>query len=120
MLDALSPGQVLDKRYELLMPVAQGGMASVWAARVKGSRGFQKIVAIKTMLPNMVDDPHCQKMFEEEASLASKVHHPHVVETMDLGEDGAVLFQVMEWVDGEPLSLILKYAATRGGLPLSI
>jgi eukaryotic-like serine/threonine-protein kinase len=120
MLDALSPGQVLDKRYELLMPVAQGGMASVWAARVKGSRGFQKMVAIKTMLPNMVDDPHFQKMFEEEASLASKVHHPHVVETMDLGEDGAVLFQVMEWVDGEPLSLILKYAATRGGLPLSI
>jgi serine/threonine-protein kinase len=119
MLDDVSPGQVLG-RYELLMPVARGGMASVWAARLKGSRGFQKLVAIKTMLPGLVDDPSFEKMFLDEASLASQVRHPHVIEIMDLGEQDRILYLVMEWVSGEALSIIMKYAATRGGIPLPI
>ena len=57
-------GQVLG-RYELLLPIAAGGMAMVWAARMRGTRGFQKIVAVKTMLPNL-------SVFLDEASLASK------------------------------------------------
>jgi len=119
MLDDLSAGQVLG-RYELLLPIATGGMASVWAARLKGTRGFQKMVAIKTMLPGLVDDPHFERMFLDEASLASQVRHPHVIEIMDLGEVDHVLYLVMEWVDGEPLNIIMKYAATRGGIPLAI
>jgi eukaryotic-like serine/threonine-protein kinase len=119
MLDAISAGQVLG-RYELLLPIAQGGMASVWAARLKGTRGFQKMVAIKTMLPGLIDDPQFERMFLDEASLASQVHHPHVIEIMDLGEQDGVLYIVMEWVDGEPLSVILKYAASRGGMPVPI
>lgn len=119
MLDDVSPGQVLG-RYELLLPVAKGGMASVWAARLKGTRGFQKLVAIKTMLPGLVDDPSFERMFLDEAKLASQVRHPHVIETMDLGEQDRILYLVMEWVSGEPLSVILQYAATRGGIPLPI
>jgi len=119
MLDDVSPGQVLG-RYELLMPVARGGMASVWAARLKGTGGFQKLVAIKTMLPGLVDDPSFERMFLDEASLASQVRHPHVIEIMDLGEQDRILYLVMEWVSGEALSIIMKYAATRGGIPLPI
>lgn len=119
MLDDVSPGQVLG-RYELLMPVAKGGMASVWAARLKGTRGFQKLVAIKTMLPGLVDDPSFERMFLDEATLASQVRHPHVIEIMDLGEQDRILYLVMEWVSGEALSIIMKYAATRGGIPLPI
>lgn len=119
MLEALSAGQVLG-RYELLLPIAQGGMASVWAARLKGSRGFQKMVAIKTMLPGLIDDPQFERMFLDEASLASQVRHPHVIEIMDLGEQDGILYIVMEWVDGEPISVILKYAASRGGIPLPV
>src|SRR5262245_32976362 len=119
MLEVVTAGQVLG-RYELLLPIAQGGMASVWAARLKGSRGFQKMVAIKTMLPGLVDDPEFERMFLDEASLASQVHHPHVIEIHDLGEAERVLYIVMEWIDGEPLSVILKYAASRGGIPLPI
>ena len=52
-------------RYELLVPIAQGGMAIVWAARMKGTRGFQKLVAIKTMLPDLSDDPDFEAMFLE-------------------------------------------------------
>lgn len=119
MLDDVSPGQVLG-RYELLMPVARGGMASVWAARLKGTRGFQKLVAIKTMLPGLVDDPSFERMFLDEAGLASQVRHPHVIEILDLGEQDRILYLVMEWVSGEALSIIMKYAATRGGIPLPI
>jgi serine/threonine-protein kinase len=119
MLDDLTAGQVLG-RYELLLPIAKGGMASVWAARLRGTRGFQKMVAIKTMLPGLVDDAHFEQMFLDEASLASQVRHPHVIEILDLGEVDHILFLVMEWVDGEPLNIIMKYAATRGGIPLAI
>ena len=79
-------------------------MATVWAARLKGSRGFQKIVAIKTMLPQLSEDDQFEQMFLDEASLASRIHHPNVVEILDLGEQDGVLYLVMEWVDGEPLS----------------
>ena len=50
-----SAGQVLG-RYELLVPIAKGGMAQVWAARLRGSRGFQKIVAIKIIRAGTSDD----------------------------------------------------------------
>ncbi|MBI5534377.1 MAG: serine/threonine protein kinase [Deltaproteobacteria bacterium] len=107
-------------RYELLMPVASGGMAVVWAARLQGTRGFSKIVAIKTMRPEMVEDPQFEQMFLDEASLASRIRHPHVVEILDLGDEKGVLFLVMEWIDGEPLHVLLKEASTKGGIPLPI
>jgi eukaryotic-like serine/threonine-protein kinase len=105
----LVPGMVLG-RYELLLPIAQGGMAMVWAARQKGSRGFQKTVAIKTMLPNLSDDAMFEQMFLDEAALAAKIHHPNVAEILDLGEQDEIIYLVMEWVDGEALSVIHKAA----------
>jgi serine/threonine-protein kinase len=47
-------------------------------------------------------------MFLEEAQLASSVHHPHVCEILDLGEENGVLFIAMEWIDGEGLARIMK------------
>src|SRR6188768_3784911 len=116
----LAPGMVLG-RYELLLPIAQGGMATVWAARQKGSRGFQKTVAIKTMLPALLDDPQFEQMFLDEAALAAKIHHPNVAEILDLGEQDEVLYLVMEWIDGEALSIISKAAKkNQAQLPVRI
>lgn len=112
-------GHVLG-RYELLLPIASGGMAMVWAARLKGTRGFQKIVAVKTMLPKLSDDAQFEQMFLDEASLASQVRHPHVVETLDLGEQDGVLYMVMEWIDGVPLHQLIKEARKTGGIPLPV
>jgi eukaryotic-like serine/threonine-protein kinase len=108
-------------RYELLLPIAQGGMATVWAARQKGSRGFTKTVAIKTMLPGLSDDPQFEEMFLDEAGLAAKIQHPNVTQILDLGEEMEILYIVMEWVDGEALSTIAS-AAKKGGklLPQSV
>lgn len=115
----LGPGSVLG-RYELLLPIAAGGMAMVWAARLKGTRGFQKIVAVKTMLPQLSEDDQFERMFLLEASLASQIRHPHAVEILDLGEQGGVLFLAMEWIDGVPLSLVMKAAKRRTGVPIPI
>ncbi|WP_050432728.1 serine/threonine protein kinase [Chondromyces crocatus] len=104
---SLAPGKELG-RYELLLPVAQGGMATVWAARQKGSRGFQKTVAIKTMLPALSDDAMFERMFLDEAALAARIHHPNVAEILDLGEQDEILYIVMEWVDGEALSVLAR------------
>jgi serine/threonine-protein kinase len=118
--DELKPGLVLG-RYELLAPVAKGGMAQVWAARMSGTRGFHKTVAIKTMLPNLTEDPQFEQMFLDEAALASRVRHPNAVEIFDLGEDAGILYLVMEWIDGEPLSAVMKQAFQNGGgIPLRL
>jgi len=115
----LSSGSALG-RYELLLPIAKGGMAQVWAARLHGTRGFQKVVAIKTILSGAIDDARMEAMFLAEAELASQIHHPNVVGTIDLGEHNGILYLVMEWVDGESLNVLMAKAASQGGVPLAI
>jgi serine/threonine-protein kinase len=95
-------------------------MAQVWAARLRGTRGFQKLVAIKTILANAIDSTRLEQMFLEEAELASQIHHANVVATHDLGDHDGTLYLVMEWVDGEPLSEIITRAGRQGGIPLPI
>ncbi|MFO0565398.1 MAG: serine/threonine-protein kinase [Polyangiaceae bacterium] len=101
-------------RYEILVPVAQGGMARVWAAKQHGQRGFSKVVAIKTILPQLANDPAFESMFLDEAHLSAGVHHPNVCEIFDLGEEHGTLYIAMEWVNGEALNRVLKPPAPKG------
>ena len=116
---ALAKGQVLG-RYELLAPIARGGMGQVWAARLRGARGFHKLVAIKTVLPMLDDAGRMDRMLFDEARIASLVQHSNVAQTLELGEHEGMLYLVMEWIDGEPLSYLLSCAEQRGGMPLPI
>jgi eukaryotic-like serine/threonine-protein kinase len=109
------PGRRLG-RYELLRLIGEGGMAQVWAARMDGSRGFHKVVALKTLIPALARDPQFQRMFLDEANLASKIHHRNVVEIFDLGDTDGVLFLVMEWIDGQAMNRLLR--PNRRALPL--
>ncbi|MBI5532028.1 MAG: protein kinase [Deltaproteobacteria bacterium] len=118
-LDEVRPGLALG-RYECLLPIARGGMAAVWAARAKGARGFQRFVAIKTMLPTLSSDANFETMFLDEARIVARIRHPNVVEVVDLGEKDSLLYIVMEWIDGEPLSTLMRKASTDGRLPLGI
>jgi serine/threonine-protein kinase len=111
-LEIVNEDQTLG-RYELLAPLGRGGMAMVWAARLRGSRDFATIVAIKTMLPALCADPRFETMFLAEAEIASRIRHPNVCAVLDLGEDRDVLYLVMEWIDGEPVSTILDLARAR-------
>jgi eukaryotic-like serine/threonine-protein kinase len=116
--EQLAAGQMLG-RYELLVPIANGGMGTVWAARLKGTRGFRKLLAIKTILRSF-ESAESQQMLLREATLASQIHHPNVAETLELGEQDGFLYLVMELVSGESLSFILREAQALGGVPLPI
>jgi serine/threonine-protein kinase len=103
----LVPGYKLD-RYELLCPIAEGGMASVWVARLRGKHDFQKLVAIKTILPKDARDPRFQKMFLDEARIASHIEHANVAQIFDLGEENEILYLAMEYVEGDSLSKLYR------------
>jgi serine/threonine-protein kinase len=112
----LVPGYRLD-RYELLCPLAEGGMASVWAARQRGKHGFEKLVAVKTILEKFASDPRFQEMFLDEARLAARIEHVNVAQIFDLGEEHDILYLVMEYVDGDALSK-LNRACRKKGVPI--
>jgi len=106
----LQPGSRLD-RYELLCPLAYGGMASVWLARFGGRRGFERLVVVKMILPQYASDPRFQEMFVDEARIASRIEHGNVARILDVGEqDENATYIVMEWVDGDSLSKMARAA----------
>jgi len=119
--DWLAPGSRLD-RYDLLLQVAEGGMALLWLARQQGKHGFDRIVAIKTISPKLGSDAHFQRMFLDEARVVSRIEHPNVAQVLDLGEERGVLFLVMEWVDGESLINLGRVVErkTDGQIPVGI
>ena len=117
----LAPGCRLD-RYDLLLQVAEGGMALLWLARQQGKHGFDRIVAIKTISPKLGSDALFQRMFLDEARVVSRIEHPNVAHVLDLGEERGVLFLVMEWVDGESLINVGRAVErkTDGKIPVGI
>src|SRR5262249_50577561 len=71
-------------RYALFDQFAAGGMATVHFGRLDGAGGFSRVVAIKRLLPHLVQDPEFTKMLLKEARLAARVRHPNVVPTLDV------------------------------------
>ncbi|WP_394838273.1 protein kinase [Pendulispora rubella] len=116
----LEPGYRLD-RYELLCPIAHGGMASVWLARLHGKHGFEKLVAVKTILPQYASDPRFERMFLDEARIAAGIEHANVAQILDLGEQHEVLYLVMEWIDGDSLSKLHRAVRKRDvAIPMGV
>jgi serine/threonine-protein kinase len=95
-------------------------MSRVWAARLRGTRGFQKVVALKTLLANGSDGHTLEQMLLDEARHASAIQHANVAQYLDVGEQDGVLFLVMEWLDGESLSRLIKNARQTCGIPLAV
>ena len=83
-------------------------MASVWIARQRGKHGFEKLVALKTILPQYASDLRFQQMFLDEARIASRIEHFNVARILDLGEEHDVLYLAMEYVDGDSLSKLRR------------
>ncbi|MDF2694094.1 MAG: serine/threonine protein kinase [Labilithrix sp.] len=101
-------------RYALFGEIAAGGMATVHLARLLGSVGFARTVAIKRLHPHLSKDPDFVAMFLEEARLAARVRHPNVVATLDVVDDDNELFLVMEYVPGESLSRLVRKTREAG------
>jgi serine/threonine-protein kinase len=101
------PGSLIGQ-YLLMTPLAQGGMAEIWLARQSGPKGFERLVVIKRMIDALESDPEHVEMFLTEARLAAQLNHPHVVQIFDLGEVEQSLYLVMEYLDGENLSVVRR------------
>ncbi len=102
------------QRYDLLGEIATGGMATVYVAKLRGAHGFARTVAVKCMHPQYAKDPSFVDMFLDEARVAAKIRHPNVVPTLDIVREHDQLLIVLEYVEGETLSALLKGARKRG------
>ena len=103
----LKAGRTLG-RYRLVAPIASGGMARVWAARLSGLGGFSKLCALKIIRPEIANDQNFRTMFLDEARIAARIRHRNACETYDVGEADGVLFIAMEWVEGVSLIQLLR------------
>ena len=102
---ARQPAKVYSGRYEILRHVARGGMAEVYLAR---DQLLDRPVALKILFPELSVDPSFVERFRREAQAAANLSHPNVVSVYDWGEEDGVYFIVMEFVDGRPLSSIIR------------
>ena len=97
--------RVFSNRYELTHLIARGGMAQVYRAR---DRLLDRPVAIKVLFPELSVDRAFVERFRREAQAAANLSHPNIVPVFDWGEDGGTYFIVMEFIDGQPLSAVLR------------
>jgi len=98
-------GKILGNRYEILEKVGEGGMAYVYKARC---RLLNRIVAVKVLRQEFVDDEEFLEKFKNEAQSAASLAHPNIVNIYDVGEDSGVHYIVMEYVEGRVLKDIIK------------
>ncbi|HEX8252484.1 MAG TPA: TonB family protein [Thermoanaerobaculia bacterium] len=106
-------------QYALVEKIATGGMAEVWKARMRGVEGFQKIVAIKKILPHLSDNQDFIEMFVDEAKLAAQLNHNNIIHIYDLGKIQSSYYIAMEYIDGFDLKTILRQGQERDN-PLNV
>jgi eukaryotic-like serine/threonine-protein kinase len=100
---------------------ASGGMATVHLGRLDGAGGFSRVVAIKRLLPHLVQSGEFSEMLLNEARLAARVRHPNVVPTLDVVASKGEVLLVLEYVHGESLSALCRtQAKQRGVVPIGV
>ncbi|HEX7498956.1 MAG TPA: serine/threonine-protein kinase [Polyangia bacterium] len=94
--------------YELFDRFAVGAMAELYLGRARGEEGFEKMVAIKRLLPRLADDTRFVQMLQIEARIHASLSHKNIVQIHDLGVSAeGEYFIVLEYVDGRDLCALL-------------
>ncbi|HEU4408539.1 MAG TPA: serine/threonine-protein kinase [Polyangiaceae bacterium] len=106
------------RKYRLIAEIGQGGMANVFLAVAPGPAGFNKLVVIKQLRANLAEGEEFLTMFLDEARLAARLNHPNVIHTYEVGQDEALPYLAMEYLDGQPLHRVLKRFGGDQALPL--
>jgi tRNA A-37 threonylcarbamoyl transferase component Bud32 len=101
-------------RYELLRPIARGGMAEVFLARRRAA-GVEKWLVVKRMRPERAGDARFLELFVREARLSMSLAHQNIVPVFDFGRIDDQVFIAMERVEGKDLGSSLGRSA--GPLP---
>ncbi|GAB5544087.1 MAG: hypothetical protein SangKO_038470 [Sandaracinaceae bacterium] len=107
-------------KYELLGRLAYGGMAEIFLAREVGQQNTRRMMVVKRVLPHVAEDPHFVDMFVDEARLAMQLSHPNICHVYSFGEAEGTYYIAMEWVNGMPLSKIIRRAKDGEGLPIPL
>src|SRR3954466_11223657 len=97
--------RVYNGRYELRRHIARGGMAEVYLAH---DNLLDRPVALKVLFPELSVDRSFVERFRREAQAAANLSHPNIVSVYDWGEEEGTYFIVMEYIDGRPLSAVLR------------
>jgi len=100
--------------YLLLEKIGHGGMAELYRAKKRGEEGFRKIVAIKSILPNLSDNKELVTMFIDEAKIVAQLSHQNIATIFDFGKIDDAYFISMEYIDGFDLRKILSSAKKEG------
>lgn len=98
----------LSGKYLLHERIGSGGMAEVFRATYSPEGGFEKLVAVKRVLPAYAEDTGFVQMFRREAEVCSRLSHPNIVQVFDLGRDRGTYFLAMEYVDGISLQTLIR------------
>jgi serine/threonine protein kinase len=107
--------------YELIDRVAIGGMAEVFKAKKAGVEGFEKVVALKRILPHLSDNKEFLDMFVDEAKMVAGLTHPNIVQIYELDRIEKSYYIAMEYVHGRDLRTIMKRAREKGlRMPLDL
>jgi serine/threonine-protein kinase len=106
-------------RYRIVAELARGSTSVVYLGIVAGPGGFNKLFALKQLRAALAEDPANVAMFLAEARLAGRLSHSNVVSTLEIEEDSALPYIVMEYLEGQPL-FRAGARARMAGVPLSI
>ncbi len=107
--------------YQLVDRVAIGGMAEVFKAKRAGVEGFEKVVAVKRILPHLSENKEFLDMFVDEAKMVAGLAHPNIVQIFDLGRIEKSYYIAMEYVHGRDLRTIMRRARDKGlRMPLDL
>jgi len=106
-------------KYLLLEKLATGGMAQLYRAKHLGVQGFEKIIAIKQILPHLTAEKELVDAFIDEAKLAALLNHQNIVQIYDFGKIEDSYFISMEYLFGKDLRAIAGKARDRG-MPLGL
>src|SRR5689334_10638311 len=101
----LAPGTMLADRYHVVQLLGLGGMGAVYKAF---DRQLTRIVALKTILPELAATPTALRRFKQEVLLAQSIVHKNVVRIFDIGEQGAMKFITMDFIEGVDLKSLIK------------
>jgi len=95
-------------RYQLIERMAVGGMAELYRAVLPGPSGFEKIVAIKKILPDLKRSSRFRKMFLHEGRIMAALDHRNLVQVFEMGEVDDELYMCLEYVNGCDLATIIR------------
>ncbi len=108
-----TPTEARFGKYAVLRRIGAGGMAEVFKCRLSGIGGFDKVLVVKRILPDLADDPQFVNMFLDEARVAANLSHPNIIQIYEIDQIDGVPYIAMEYVRGPTFSQMIREGRKR-------